>query len=176
NVVTASRKKPPFGVGQIGKAFRNEITPGNFIFRTREFEQMEIEFFVPPAEAAEWFEHWVDACWNWFVDLGIDPAHMRKLDVPDGERAHYSDRTIDVEYEFGFAGKGWGELMGIANRTDFDLSNHIEHSGANLTFFDQASGEKYVPYVIEPSFGLTRSMMAFLVDAYTEEDVPNAKG
>ncbi|GGD28997.1 glycine--tRNA ligase [Microbacterium faecale] len=176
NVVTAARKKPPFGIGQIGKAFRNEITPGNFIFRTREFEQMEIEFFVAPDDAGEWFDHWVEACWNWFVDLGVNPDNMRRFDVPEDERAHYSERTIDFEYDFGFAGKGWGELMGVANRTDFDLSNHIEQSGANLHFFDQASGEKYVPYVIEPSFGLTRSMMAFLVDAYVEEEVANAKG
>jgi glycyl-tRNA synthetase len=176
NVVTAARKKPPFGIGQVGKAFRNEITPGNFIFRTREFEQMEIEFFVAPDTAAEWFEHWVEACWNWFIDLGVNPENMRRFDVPEDERAHYSDRTIDFEYNFGFQGKGWGELKGVANRTDFDLKNHIEHSGSNLAFFDQASGEKYVPYVIEPSFGLTRSMMAFLVDAYEEEEVPNAKG
>ena len=176
NVVTAARKKPPFGIGQVGKAFRNEITPGNFIFRTREFEQMEIEFFVSPDTATEWFDHWVEACWDWFVDLGVDPDNMRRFDVPEDERAHYSDRTIDFEYDFGFAGKGWGELMGVANRTDFDLKNHIEHSGSNLAFFDQASGEKYVPYVIEPSFGLTRAMMAFLVDAYEEEEVPNAKG
>ena len=176
NVVTSARKRPPFGIGQMGKAFRNEITPGNFIFRTREFEQMEIEFFVAPDDAGEWFDHWVEACWNWFVDLGVNPDNMRRFDVPEDERAHYSERTIDFEYDFGFAGKGWGELMGVANRTDFDLSNHIEQSGANLHFFDQASGEKYVPYVIEPSFGLTRSMMAFLVDAYVEEEVPNAKG
>ncbi|MGO3903672.1 MAG: glycine--tRNA ligase, partial [Microbacterium gubbeenense] len=176
NVVTAARKKPPFGIGQVGKAFRNEITPGNFIFRTREFEQMEIEFFVAPDTAAEWFDHWVEACWDWFVELGITPENMRRFDVPEDERAHYSDRTIDFEYDFGFAGKGWGELMGVANRTDFDLKNHIEQSGTNLAFFDQASGEKYVPYVIEPSFGLTRAMMAFLVDAYEEEEVPNAKG
>ncbi|WP_243061721.1 glycine--tRNA ligase [Humibacter sp. RRB41] len=176
NVVQAARMKPPFGVGQVGKAFRNEITPGNFIFRTREFEQMEIEYFVPAAGAPESFDHWVEASWNWFVDLGIDPAHMRRLDVPDGERAHYSDRTIDLEYEFGFSGKGWGELMGVASRTDFDLKNHITASGKDLSFFDQASGERYVPYVIEPSFGLTRAMMAFLVDAYHQEEVPNAKG
>uniref|UniRef100_UPI0025E60064 glycine--tRNA ligase n=1 Tax=Microbacterium sp. TaxID=51671 RepID=UPI0025E60064 len=176
NVLTASRKKPPFGVGQVGKAFRNEITPGNFIFRTREFEQMEIEFFVPPADAQEWFEHWVEACWNWFVDLGVDPAHMRRYDVPQEDRAHYSAGTIDVEYEFGFPGKQWGELMGIANRTDYDLTSHSEASGQSLSYFDQASGERYTPYVIEPSFGLTRAMMAFLVDAYREEEVPNAKG
>jgi len=177
NVVTSSRRKPPFGVGQIGKAFRNEITPGNFIFRTREFEQMEIEFFTPPAEADEWFGKWVEACWDWFVDLGIDPAHMRRFDVPKEDRAHYSAGTIDIEYDFGFTGgSGWGELMGIANRTDYDLSSHAEGSGKDLSFFDQGSGERYVPYVIEPSFGLTRSMMAFLVDAYREEEVPTAKG
>jgi len=176
NVLTASRKKPPFGIGQVGKAFRNEITPGNFIFRTREFEQMEIEFFTPPAEAGEWFDHWVEACWNWFVDLGIEPANMRRFDVPEEERAHYSAGTIDVEYRFGFAGKEWGELMGVANRTDYDLGSHAEASGQSLSYFDQASGEKYIPYVIEPSFGLTRAMMAFLVDAYHEEEAPNAKG
>lgn len=176
NVLTASRRKPPFGVGQVGKAFRNEITPGNFIFRTREFEQMEIEYFTPPAEANEWFEHWVEACWNWFVDLGIDPENMKRFDVPEDDRAHYSAGTIDVEYRFGFPGKEWGELMGVANRTDYDLKSHSDASGSSLTFFDQASGEKYTPYVIEPSFGLTRAMMAFLVDAYREEEVPNAKG
>ncbi|MDF2580272.1 MAG: glycine--tRNA ligase, partial [Microbacterium sp.] len=176
NVLTASRKKPPFGIGQVGKAFRNEITPGNFIFRTREFEQMEIEFFTPPAEAQEWFEHWVEACWNWFIELGIDADNMRRFDVPEDDRAHYSAGTIDVEYRFGFPGKEWGELMGVANRTDYDLGSHSEASGQSLTYFDQASGEKYTPYVIEPSFGLTRAMMAFLVDAYDEEEVPNAKG
>ena len=176
NVLQTARKKPPFGIGQIGKSFRNEITPGNFIFRTREFEQMEIEFFTPPAEAQEWFEHWVEACWDWFIDLGIDPAHMRRYDVPQEDRAHYSAGTIDVEYAFGFPGKEWGELMGIANRTDYDLTSHSEASGQSLSYFDQATGERYTPYVIEPSFGLTRAMMAFLVDAYREEQVPNAKG
>lgn len=176
NVVTTSRKKPPFGIGQIGKAFRNEITPGNFIFRTREFEQMEIEFFTAPAEADEWFKHWVDACWNWFIDLGINPDNMRKFDVPEDERAHYSAGTIDIEYKFGFQGNAWGELMGIANRTDFDLSSHSKASGHELAYFNQATNERYIPYVIEPSFGLTRSMMAFLVDAYTEDEAPNTKG
>ena len=176
NVVTTSRKKPPFGIGQVGKAFRNEITPGNFIFRTREFEQMEIEFFTHPDEAVAWFDRWVEACWDWFVDLGVDAANMRRFDVPEEERAHYSAGTIDVEYRFGFQGSEWGELMGIANRTDFDLSSHSQASGKDLVYFDQASGEKYTPYVIEPSFGLTRSLMAFLVDAYVEEEVPNAKG
>ena len=177
NVLGAARKKPPFGIGQIGKAFRNEITPGNFIFRTREFEQMEIEYFVPPAEAGQHFDRWVEDCWDWFIDLGIDPAHLRKFDVPADERAHYSDATIDLEYDFGFTGgDGWGELMGIANRTDDDLGRHTEHSGTKMQYFDQANNEHYTPYVIEPSFGLTRAMMAFLVDAYAEDEAPNAKG
>ncbi len=137
---------------------------------------MEIEFFTPPAEAGEWFDHWVEACWNWFVDLGVNPDNMRRFDVPEEDRAHYSAGTIDVEYRFGFAGKEWGELMGVANRTDYDLGSHSDASGQSLTYFDQATGEKYIPYVIEPSFGLTRAMMAFLVDAYDEEEVPNAKG
>ncbi|GAA4285333.1 glycine--tRNA ligase [Brevibacterium daeguense] len=176
NVVTASRRKPPFGIGQIGKAFRNEITPGNFIFRTREFEQMEIEFFTHPDDADRFFTEWVEACWDWFIDLGIDPDNMRRFDVPDDERAHYSAATIDIEYQFGFQGSAWGELMGIANRTDFDLSNHTENSGSKMQYFDQASGSRYTPFVIEPSFGLTRSLMAFLVDAYTEDEAPNTKG
>ena len=129
NVVTAARKKPPFGIGQIGKAFRNEITPGNFIFRTREFEQMEIEFFVHPDDAKRFYDEWVEACWDWFIDLGIDPDNLRRFDVPDGERAHYSDATIDIEYKFGFQGSDWGELMGIANRTDYDLGRHTDESG-----------------------------------------------
>jgi glycyl-tRNA synthetase len=176
NIVSAARKKPPFGVGQIGKAFRNEITPGNFIFRTREFEQMEIEYFTRPEDADAAFGQWVETCWNWFIGLGIDPGRLRKYDVPKADRAHYSAGTIDVEYEFGFQGNPWGELMGIANRTDFDLKNHSEASGTDLSFFDQAAGTRFTPYVIEPSFGLTRSLMAFLVDAYAEEEVPNAKG
>ena len=176
NVVTAARKRPPFGIGQIGKAFRNEITPGNFIFRTREFEQMEIEYFVHPNEADKHFDAWVEDCWNWFVDLGINPDNMRRFDVPEDDRAHYSAGTIDIEYRFGFQGGEWGELMGVANRTDYDLGVHNEHSNAKLEYFDQVSGERYVPYVIEPSFGLTRSMMAFLVDAYVEDEAPNTKG
>jgi glycyl-tRNA synthetase len=176
NVLTTSRKKPPFGIGQIGKAFRNEITPGNFIFRTREFEQMEIEFFVPGEDAEKWFKEWVELCWDWFVDLGINPENMRRFDVPEDERAHYSAGTIDFEYQFGFKGSGWGELMGVANRTDYDLSSHTKGSGTELNYFNQATGERFTPYVIEPSFGLTRSMMAFLVDAYVEDEAPNAKG
>lgn len=176
NVVTSARRKPPFGIGQIGKAFRNEITPGNFIFRTREFEQMEIEFFVPPAEAEAWYDRWVEDSERWFTDLGLNPENLRRFDVPDDERAHYSAATIDLEYRFNFPGSEWGELMGIANRTDYDLGTHIKHSGKELSYFDQATGERYVPYVIEPSFGLTRAMMAFLVDSYTEDEAPNTKG
>ncbi|MGO1945466.1 MAG: glycine--tRNA ligase [Brachybacterium alimentarium] len=176
NVVTATRQKPPFGIGQVGKAFRNEITPGNFIFRTREFEQMEIEFFTPPSEADAFFASWVEECWNWFIDLGMNPDNLRRFDVPEDERAHYSAGTIDFEYRFGFQGSEWGELMGIANRTDYDLASHTEGSGTKMQYFDQAANERYTPYVIEPSFGLTRSMMAFLVDAYTEDEAPNAKG
>ncbi|MEU3332033.1 glycine--tRNA ligase [Glutamicibacter creatinolyticus] len=176
NVLTASRKKPPFGIGQIGKAFRNEITPGNFIFRTREFEQMEIEYFTAPEEAKEHFDAWVETCWNWFLDLGINEENLRRFDVPEDERAHYSEATIDFEYRFGFAGSEWGELMGVANRTDYDLASHTKASGVDLSYFNQATGQRYTPYVIEPSFGLTRSMMAFLVDAYTEDEAPNTKG
>ncbi|AWB89389.1 glycine--tRNA ligase [Homoserinimonas hongtaonis] len=176
NVLTVSRKKPPFGIGQIGKAFRNEITPGNFIFRTREFEQMEIEYFTAPDEADTYFKEWVETCWNWFIDLGIKPENMRRFDVPEDERAHYSAGTIDFEYRFGFQGSEWGELMGVANRTDFDLGAHSKASGTELSYFDQATGERYTPHVIEPSFGLTRSMMAFLVDAFYEDEAPNAKG
>src|SRR5690625_4184234 len=129
NVMNTSRKKPPFGIAQIGKAFRNEITPGNFIFRTREFEQMEIQYFVPPAEADEWYQRWVEDSERWFIDLGLNPEHMRRFDVPDDERAHYSAATIDLEYQFNFPGSEWGEPMGIANRTDYDLGTHITHSG-----------------------------------------------
>ena len=175
-VLTSSRKRPPFGIGQIGKAFRNEITPGNFIFRTREFEQMEIEYFTPPAEADEHFKTWVEDCYNWFVDLGLSPENLRKFDVPEEDRAHYSAGTIDLEYKFVFAGGAWGELMGVANRTDFDLTNHTEASGQKLQYFDQTTGERYTPYVIEPSFGLTRAMMAFLIEAYHEDEAPNTKG
>jgi len=176
NVLTASRKKPPFGIGQVGKAFRNEITPGNFIFRTREFEQMEIEYFTAPEDAPKFFDQWVKDCWAWFLDLGIKEENLRQFDVPEDDRAHYSAGTIDFEYRFGFQGSEWGELMGVANRTDYDLSSHAKASGAELSYFNQATGERYTPYVIEPSFGLTRSMMAFLVDAYTEDEAPNTKG
>ena len=176
NVMTTSRKKPPFGIAQVGKSFRNEITPGNFIFRTREFEQMELEYFVPPAEAPKYFDEWIEVCEKWFLDLGITPENIRRYEHPEDKLSHYSDRTIDLEYRFGFSGSEFGELMGVANRTDFDLSVHAEASGQDLSYFNQATGERYVPYVIEPAFGLTRALMAFLIDAYTEDEAPNAKG
>jgi glycyl-tRNA synthetase len=172
NVMETSRKKPPFGIAQIGKSFRNEITPGNFVFRTREFEQMELEFFVPPAEGPQWFEYWVNQRLQWYVDLGIakDKLMLRPHD-PD-ELSHYSAGTTDIEFLFPF---GWGELEGIAQRTDYDLKKHAEHSGQPLEYFDQASGEKYVPYVIEPAAGATRSMMAFLIAAFDEDEVNGEK-
>ena len=176
NVMGASRKKPPFGIGQIGKSFRNEITPGNFIFRTREFEQMEMEFFVQPGTDEEWHQYWIDERTRWYTDLGIDAANLRHYEHPKEKLSHYSTRTVDIEYRFGFQGSEWGELEGIANRTDFDLKTHSEHSGTDLSYFDQASGERWTPYVIEPAAGLTRSLMAFLVEAYTEDEAPNAKG
>ncbi len=176
NVVTTSRQKPPFGIGQIGKSFRNEITPGNFIFRTREFEQMEMEFFVEPSTAPEWHKYWIDARLQWYIDLGIDPENLRLYDHPKEKLSHYSDGTVDIEYKFGFSGNPWGELEGVANRTDFDLSTHAKHSGEDLSYYDQAEDRRYTPYVIEPAAGLTRSFMAFLVDAYQEDEAPNAKG
>ncbi|MBK5248403.1 MAG: glycine--tRNA ligase [Actinomycetales bacterium] len=175
-VMAASRKKPPFGIGQIGKSFRNEITPGNFIFRTREFEQMEMEFFVEPGTDEEWHQYWIDARTDWYTDLGISRENLRHYEHPKEKLSHYSKRTVDIEYRFGFQGSEWGELEGIANRTDFDLTTHTEHSGADLSYYDQATGERWVPYVIEPAAGLTRSLMAFLVEAYAEDEAPNAKG
>ena len=176
NVVTTSRRKPPFGIGQIGKSFRNEITPGNFIFRTREFEQMEMEFFVEPSTAPDWHQYWIDTRTQWYVDLGIDPANLRLFEHPKDKLSHYSDRTVDIEYKFGFQGNPWGELEGVANRTDFDLKTHSDHSGVDLSFYDQAADTRYIPYVVEPAAGLTRSFMAFLIDAYVEDEAPNAKG
>jgi glycyl-tRNA synthetase len=176
NVVTASRKKPPFGIAQIGKSFRNEITPGNFIFRTREFEQMEMEFFVKPGEDDEWHKYWINERLNWYVDLGVNPDNLRLFEHPLEKLSHYSKGTTDIEYRFRFAGSEWGELEGIANRTDFDLSTHAKHSGADLRYYDQANDERYTPYVIEPAAGLSRSLMTFLVDAYTEDEAPNTKG
>ena len=176
NVVTTSRKKPPFGIGQIGKSFRNEITPGNFIFRTREFEQMEMEFFVQPGTDEEWQEYWMAERMRWYTDLGISPDNLRFFEHPAEKLSHYSKRTVDIEYKFGFTGSEWGELEGVANRTDYDLATHSKASGKDLAYFDQTQNERWTPYVIEPAAGLTRSLMAFLVDSYREEEVPNAKG
>jgi glycyl-tRNA synthetase len=176
NVMTTARKKPPFGIAQTGKSFRNEITPGNFIFRTREFEQMEMEYFVPPGDDETWFDYWLKQRWDWHVDLGINPDHLRYYEHPKEKLSHYSKRTIDIEYRFGFGGSEFAELEGIANRTDFDLKTHSEHSGTDLTYFDQEKNERWTPYVIEPALGLTRSLLAFLLDAYTEDEAPNAKG
>ncbi len=175
-VMTTSRKKPPFGIGQIGKSFRNEITPGNFIFRTREFEQMEMEFFVKPGTDEEWHETWMQTRMDWYTNLGIDRENLRFFEHPAEKLSHYSKRTVDIEYKFEFAGSEWGELEGIANRTDFDLKTHSEASGKDLQFFDQVSGERWTPYVIEPAAGVNRSMMAFLIDSYTEDEAPNSKG
>lgn len=176
NVMTSARLKPPFGIANTGKSFRNEITPGNFIFRTREFEQMEMEFFVKPGDDEKWHEYWIDNRYNWYVDLGINPDNLRLYEHPQEKLSHYSKRTVDIEYAFGFTGSKWGELEGVANRTDYDLRTHAEASGEDLSYFDQESGERWIPYCIEPAAGLGRAMMAFLIDAYDEEEAPNAKG
>ncbi len=168
NVLQTSRKKPPFGIAQVGKSFRNEITPGNFIFRTREFEQMEMEFFVPPADGPQWYEYWCAERLDWYVGLGM-PRELLRLRPHDAdELSHYSTGTSDVEFLFPW---GWGELEGIAQRTDYDLKQHAEHSGQRLDYFDQATNERYVPYVIEPAAGATRTMAAFLLAAYDEDEV-----
>jgi len=168
NYLQFSRKKPPFGIAQIGKSFRNEITPGNFIFRTREFEQMEMEFFVPPDDAAHWFEHWLNERHEWYLNLGIRADHLRLRAHAADELSHYSSATSDLEYLFPI---GWQELEGIANRGNFDLTQHAEHSGQKLEYVDTASGERYVPHVIEPAAGADRAMLAFLVDAYDEDEI-----
>ena len=172
NVLQTSRKKPPFGIAQQGKSFRNEITPGNFIFRTREFEQMEMEFFVPPDQGKQWFEYWCDERLRWYTDLGI-PADQLRLRHHDAEElSHYSAGTADVEFLYPW---GWGELEGIANRTDYDLTKHAEFSGQKLEYFDQATNERYVPHVVEPAAGVGRSMMAFLLAAFAEDEVNGEK-
>jgi glycyl-tRNA synthetase len=176
NVMTSSRRKPPFGIAQTGKSFRNEITPGNFIFRTREFEQMEMEFFVKPGEDKEWHQYWIDTRLAWFTDLGVDPENLRLFEHPQEKLSHYSTRTVDIEYRFNFTGTEWGELEGIANRTDYDLGVHAKATGVDLSYFDQESGERWTPYVIEPAVGVDRSALVFLLDAYTEDEAPNAKG
>ncbi len=172
NVLQTSRKRPPFGIAQIGKSFRNEITPGNFVFRTREFEQMELEYFVPPDEAPRWFEYWCNERLDWYVGLGIPRDMLRLRPHEKEELSHYSAATSDVEFLFPW---GWGELEGIANRTDFDLKAHAEASGVRLEYFDQATNERYVPYVIEPAAGATRTMMAFMLAAYDEDEVGGEK-
>ncbi|MGW5668534.1 glycine--tRNA ligase [Micromonospora sp. NPDC003776] len=176
NVETVARKKPPFGIAQTGKSFRNEITPGNFIFRTREFEQMEMEFFVEPGTDEKWHEYWLQERWNWYLDLGLSADNLRFYEHPKEKLSHYSKRTVDIEYRFQFGGTEFAELEGIANRTDFDLSTHSKHSGVDLSYFDQTKGERWMPYVIEPAAGLTRAVLAFLLEAYDEDEAPNTKG
>jgi len=168
NVRRTARKRLPFGIAQVGKSFRNEITPGQFVFRTREFEQMEMEFFCHPDEADEWFRYWVDERRNWYIDLGMTEANLQFREHEQDELSHYSSGTYDVDYLFPW---GWDELEGIANRTDFDLKAHSEYSGEDLTYFDPATNERFTPYVIEPAAGATRTTFAFLIDAYQEEEV-----
>ncbi|MDQ6909910.1 MAG: glycine--tRNA ligase [Actinomycetota bacterium] len=172
NVLHTSRKKPPFGIAQQGKSFRNEITPGNFIFRTREFEQMEMEYFVPPDQGEKWFEFWKAERLRWYIDLGIPESSLRLRDHEPEELSHYSTGTADVEFDYPW---GWGELEGVANRTDYDLTQHAKFSGERLEYFDQASGVRYVPHVIEPAAGVGRSTMAFLLAAYDEDEVNGEK-
>ena len=173
NVLNTTRRKLPFGIAQIGKTFRNEITTGNFIFRTREFEIMEIEFFVKPGEDEEWHKTWIDDCMAWYTGLGVDPERLRLRPHESDELAHYAKATYDIEYLYPW---GWGEIQGIANRTDFDLKAHSDASGESLTYFDEQAKERYTPYVIEPSAGVDRAVMTFLADAYTEEETLSAKG
>ena len=168
NVQRTTRKKIPFGIGQIGKSFRNEITPGNFTFRTREFEQMELEFFCEPGTDLDWFYYWKDFCKNWLLNLGIKEENIKMRDHAKEELSHYSKATTDIEFKFPF---GWGELWGIADRTDFDLKQHMEHAKEDLSYFDPNKNEKYVPYCVEPSLGADRVALAFLCDAYDEEEV-----
>jgi glycyl-tRNA synthetase len=173
NVQRTSRKKMPFGIAQVGKSFRNEITPGNFTFRTREFEQMELEFFCKPGTDLEWFAYWKEYCADWLKALGMKDENIKLRDHEQEELSHYSNATTDIEYRFPF---GWGELWGVADRTDFDLKQHIEHSGQDMSYLDPDTNEKYVPYCIEPSLGADRVTLAFLVDAYDEESLFDAKG
>jgi glycyl-tRNA synthetase len=172
NVLQPSRQKIPFGIAQIGKAFRNEITPGNFIFRTREFEQMEMQFFVHPSEDEEWYEYWKEQRWQFYLDLGIRKEKLRMHEHGPDELAHYAKKAIDVEYEYPF---GWKELEGVHNRTDYDLAHHMEHSGKDLRYFDDQRKEKFIPYIIETSAGCDRTLLTVLVDAYREEEVKGEK-
>ncbi len=171
NVVTATRQKLPFGIAQIGKAFRNEITARNFVFRSREFEQMEMEYFCLPEEADKWFKYWLDQRMKWYLELGINEDHLRLRTHEDSELAHYASSCVDIEYTFPFAPDGWGELEGIANRTDFDLKSHMRESGQDLSFQDLSTNQKIVPYVVETSGGIGRTLLAVLIDAYREEEV-----
>jgi glycyl-tRNA synthetase len=173
NVQTTTRKKPPFGIAQVGKSFRNEITPGNFVFRTREFEQMEMEYFVPPEESAKWYEYWCQERFRWYTDLGIPEDQLRLRPHATEELSHYSTGTSDVEFMYPW---GWGELEGIANRGDYDLAQHSKFSGQDLSYFDQENDRRYLPHVIEPAAGADRATLAFLLAAYEEEDVDNGKG
>jgi glycyl-tRNA synthetase len=173
NVQTTTRKKPPFGIAQIGKSFRNEITPGNFVYRTREFEQMEMEYFVPPEEGAQWFEYWCAERMRWYSDLGIPEEKLRLRPHETEELSHYSAGTADVEFLYPW---GWGELEGIANRTDYDLKQHSEFSGQDLSYYDQEHDRRYLPHVVEPAAGADRATLAFLLAAYDEEEAPDAKG
>ena len=170
NVQRTTRKKIPFGIAQIGKSFRNEITPGNFTFRTREFEQMELEFFCAPGSEMDWYAYWKDFCKNWLLSLGMTPEHMRMREHDPAELSHYSNGTTDIEFLFPF---GWGELWGIASRTDFDLKAHANHSGASMDYLDPFTNERYIPYCVEPSLGADRVALAFLCDAYDEETLEN---
>ncbi len=174
NVQTTTRKKIPFGIAQVGKSFRNEITPGNFVYRTREFEQMEMEFFCKAGTDEEWHDYWIKERMSWYTRYGISEENLRLREHEQDELSHYSKRTVDIEYAFPFT--DWGELEGIANRTDFDLKRHSEFSGQDLSFFDQETNERYIPYVIEPAAGADRATLAFLIDAYTEEEAPTASG
>ncbi len=176
NVQQSARRKPPFGIAQIGKSFRNEITPGNFIFRTREFEQMEMEYFVPPAEGERWFEYWKAERLRWFRDLGVREENLRFYEHPKEKLSHYSRGTFDIEYRFDFPRAEWAELEGIAYRGDFDLSSHSKATGVDLSYFDQETGDRYTPHVVEPALGVDRTALVCLLDAYAEEDVPTAKG
>jgi glycyl-tRNA synthetase len=173
NVINSTRKKLPFGIAQIGKAFRNEITTGNFIFRTREFEMMEIEYFVMPGEDEKIHDQWIQDCLSWYSQIGLNSNNLRVRRHEDDELSHYAKATYDIEYNFPW---GWGEIQGIANRTDYDLKSHMEMSGEKLTYFDESSGQHVIPYVIEPSWGVDRAVMALLVDAYCEEELTSASG
>lgn len=176
NVLGSARRKPPFGVAQVGRSFRNEATPGRFLFRSPEFEQMELEYFVEPGSEDEWHEYWIKARWDWYVDLGLAEENLRLTEQPRQKLAHYSARTVSIEYRFQVTATGFGELEAIANRTDYDLTTHAAHSGVDLRYFDQERGERWTPYVIGPAAGLTRAVLAFLLDAYDVDTAPSAKG